>query len=180
MAQRLCGTWHGSTSPSSSCSTCHTPDIGKASGPGACSYAAVGLWLHRNSCHSWAPEKHTKHLCLLSNANANTMCVCVYLQNTITKPQRTWTTQNMTNWKCTYCEHWKARTSGLGWCLFKCLLKPDALWNDLPHVVHRYLDSPVTQWAICHSSFFFLFYCNNLLWSEKKRRKQSFFSPFFF
>ena len=55
-------TSHASTSPSSSCSTSHTPDTGKASDPCACSYAAADLLLRRISCHScrWRKGKERK------------------------------------------------------------------------------------------------------------------------
>lgn len=52
MALPRCATWHGSTSPSSSCSTSRTPGTGTASGPCACSCAAGDLLLRRTSYHS--------------------------------------------------------------------------------------------------------------------------------
>lgn len=57
-ARPRCATWRGSTSPSSSCNTSHTPDTGTASGPCVCSCAAAGLWLRRTSYHSWRMEQN--------------------------------------------------------------------------------------------------------------------------
>ena len=127
-ARPRCGTWRGSTSPSSSCSTSHTPGTGRASGPGAYSCAAEDLLLHRTSYHSCRTGLK-------------------WNQWNVVTPYGLW----MWRWTATHCVQAIGRTSGLGWCFFMCLLRAEARKKVAPHVLHKYFDSPadnISWWTV--------------------------------